>query len=112
MSSYTLGLLILLLALILESTAQVCLKYSTSLEHPTIKHGRKWLVLGIALYCVEIIIYTLVLNRLNVSIAFPIGSLSFVGVAVISHVYLREKITPTRWFGIASIVLGSILVSL
>jgi undecaprenyl phosphate-alpha-L-ara4N flippase subunit ArnE len=112
MSSYTLGLIILLTALFLESMAQVCLKYSTSIEHPTNKHGRKWLILGVGLYCIEIMLYTLVLNRLNVSIAFPIGSLSFVGVAIISHVYLREKITSIRWFGIASIVLGSILVSL
>lgn len=112
MTSKSFGLFVLICAVLFESGAQLCLKLGaiTATKKPT--KNTPWLTLGVVLYSIEIVLYTFALNRLNLSVAFPVGSLCFVGVALVSHVYLKEKISGVRWLGIASIVVGSTLVSL
>jgi drug/metabolite transporter (DMT)-like permease len=112
MSSHAFGLAILILAVLIESLAQLCLKQGATSNVVKPVRPKLWLTLGVILYCLEIGFYTIALNNLDVSVAFPIGSLCFVAVALLSHFYLKEKITTIRWLGIASIVIGSALVSL
>jgi uncharacterized membrane protein len=48
---------------------------------------------------------------LAVSIAFPLGSLSFVAVTFLSQCLLRERVDRTRWVGVVLILLGASLVA-
>ena len=63
-------------------------------------------------YGVEIALWTVVLHRLDVSVAFPMGSLSFVGVALLSRALLGEAVDRMRWIGVLCILAGTALMTL
>jgi undecaprenyl phosphate-alpha-L-ara4N flippase subunit ArnE len=105
MSTDPRGLALLLAAVAVESLGQMALKVGSA--------GRpRWAVLGVLLYVGEIALYTLALHRLPVSVAFPVGSLCFVGVAVLSRLFLGEAVGGIRWLGVGFIVAGAVLVTL
>lgn len=58
------------------------------------------------------VIWLFVLLVMDVSKAFPLLSLSFVIVLLVSRLYLNEVIRSQRWLGVALITLGVIMVSL
>ena len=74
--------------------------------------ARGWLVVGVLTYGLEILLYTAALYFLAVSVAFPLGSLCFVGVALLSRLFLGEAVGPVRWLGVACIMAGAVLVAL
>ena len=67
---------------------------------------RLWITAGVALFVLQALIYTGALQFIEVSTAFPIGSIGFVIVAVFSQRFLNEPVTGSRWIGIGLIVLG------
>jgi drug/metabolite transporter (DMT)-like permease len=109
MSQAMLGVSIVLACTVLEGFAQVFLKLAAMRTAASIlRYG--WIALGVALYLVEIGLYTVALRLLSVSMAFAIGSLSFVTVAVLAAWLLREHVTATRWAGIVLILAGVALI--
>ena len=71
-----------------------------------------WVGLGVLFYGLEILAYTLALSCLDVSVAFPLGSLCFVGVAILSKFFLGEAVGTIRWLGVGCIVAGAVFVTL
>lgn len=61
-----------------------------------------------SLFCIWIII----LSKLDLSVAAPAASLSYVTVPLISVIFLKERIPFSHWIGILFVLLGVILVSL
>lgn len=57
-------------------------------------------------------VWLLVLQRMDVSKAFPLLSLDFVLVILVSRYYLQETVSCSRWLGTALISLGILLVSI
>lgn len=107
MSQTTTGLLLVILCTVVEGFAQIFLKksaFATGVRYV-------WLGLGLGLVILEAALYTGALQLLDVSVAFPIGSLSFVTVTILSQLLLREKITGTRWIGVGLILVGAALVA-
>lgn len=111
MSTKVLGIILLFLAVNIEAVAQLSLKQAAIGGTTRISH-RLWLGFGISCFVIEAIVWTLVLSMLDVSVAYPMGSLSFVAIAVLSSWFLREKITPERWLGVVFIIGGTALVGL
>jgi len=124
MTTPWLGVNLLILAMAVESLAQMCLKVGAAGGPKILAAPYKdwaqlnriaatpafWITLGILLYSLEILLWTLVLHRLDVSIAFPMGSLCFVGVALLSKIFLGESVSRLRWMGIVLILLGTALL--
>lgn len=120
MSEHTFGLLLVTLAVFLESLGQICFKLSAHHNH----HGthpagviraavqNHWMISGVACFLTEAGVWTIALTKLPLSIAFPFGSISFIFVAILSFLLLKERVCRQRWMGIALILLGVILVSL
>lgn len=108
MTTASAGILLVLLCTTLEGLAQVLLKKSTSAQ----RLARLWLGLGGALFIIEALTYTGALRLLDVSAAYPIGSLSFVVVTLLSRWLLDERITATRWAGVGAILIGASLVAM
>ena len=107
MTQTHLGIGLVILATAIEGLAQVFLK-KAALAHT----GKlAWRVLGFAFFGVETVVYTLSLRFLAVSIAFPLGSLSFAAVTLLSQFMLRERVDRTRWIGILFILAGASLVA-
>ena len=101
------GLALLLAAVVVESFAQLFLKIAAS--RPM---GRRWMIAGVAAMSGEVALYTAALHLLDVSVAFPIGSLCFVGVAVLSKFFLGETVNRVRWLGVGCILAGAVCVTL
>jgi len=108
-----------------ESLAQVCLKVGAA-GGPAIlvaPYGRLftnfalfnradiWKILGVVFYGLEIFLWTSVLHLLDVSVAFPMGSLCFVGVALLSKIFLGEVVGPVRAAGVVCIIAGTVLMT-
>jgi drug/metabolite transporter (DMT)-like permease len=71
-----------------------------------------FLWLGLAAVVTVFIIWSSVLSKIDLSVAVPIASFSYVLVPVASVIFLHEKITTLRWMGIFFILAGVIFVSL
>lgn len=106
MTQTTIGILLVVLCTLIEGFAQIFFKMSV-LARAT---KTLWIALGLVLFTAEALIYTGALHFLDVSTAYPIGSLSFVVVTVLSWCLLGEKITPPRWIGVFLIIVGASLV--
>lgn len=50
------------------------------------------------------------ISTMQVSYAFPLLSISYLAVAVLSIVFLKEKVPVSRWAAIAVIMLGVALI--
>jgi len=68
--------------------------------------------LGIFVYIINFFLWITILTRIDLSIAFPVGSTSYIFVPVLSLFFLNETINPARWAGIALIVAGIHFVSM
>jgi multidrug transporter EmrE-like cation transporter len=102
MSPKLVGMLLVLACTGVEGLAQICLKQSS--RQPA---GRmRWIGTGVALFVVEAMLYTAALQRLEVSVAYALGAMSFVVVALGAAWLLGEALPITRRLGIACIVAG------
>lgn len=70
-----------------------------------------WLQAGIATYAVETIVWLRILADVPISIAFPIASLNFLGVALASRWFLGEVVTNRQWAGAGLVTMGVALVA-
>jgi drug/metabolite transporter (DMT)-like permease len=91
---------------VLEGFGQICFKISVASPR-----RRRWIAIGVGLAVSEVVVYTTALRFLDVSTAFPIGSLSFVTVTLLSGWVLGEVVTKTRWTGIGLIIAGTALIA-
>jgi len=118
-------LLFLISTDILETFAQFCFKKSAiSQNFPEISTFIQAVVfikavllspyLWLALFSVLFIfiIWSTILSKIDLSVAVPVASFSYIAVPLVSGIFLHEKISSTRWLGIAFILIGVILVSI
>ena len=95
MTATWLGTLLAICCAGIEGMAQVALKQSTRQR----SRRSRWIALGVALFAVEAVLYTAALQRLDVSVAYALGALSYVSVALLSALLLREigaRLAATR----------------
>jgi drug/metabolite transporter (DMT)-like permease len=58
------------------------------------------------------VIWSTILSKIDLSVAVPIASFSYILVPVVSVIFLHEQISVLRWMGILLILTGVIFVSL
>lgn len=68
-------------------------------------------VIGLALYAASSLLWIFVLARTPLSYAYPFLGLSYVGVAVVSVAFLKERFSALQWIGLALVVAGVIAVA-
>lgn len=62
-------------------------------------------------YVVSLLIWMVVLSKVEVSYAYPFVSIGYVLSAVLGYLWLQEQITPVRAAGMAVICVGVFLIS-
>jgi len=67
---------------------------------------------GLIAVAAVFIIWSGILSKIDLSVAVPIASFSYILVPLVSIIFLHEKITVLRWTGIFFILAGVVLVSL
>ena len=58
------------------------------------------------------VIWSTILSKIDLSVAVPIASFSYILVPLVSIFFLHEKMSPLDWTGIAFILIGVISVSI
>jgi drug/metabolite transporter (DMT)-like permease len=109
---------------VLETFAQFCFKKSVlaanGFEIQTLRDILGFIAkvapsvyLWLGLFSVIIIFTTwsTVLSRIDLSVAVPVCSFSYISVPLVSLIFLHEKISALRWLGISIILLGVVLVA-
>jgi undecaprenyl phosphate-alpha-L-ara4N flippase subunit ArnE len=120
MSSQTIGFIFIVAAACAEAFAQAALKRgagkSADMDSVWIsvrriaRTGWMWSAAGFALFIVDAGFWTLALQRLPVSEAFPLQSLGLVAIAIVARIFLGERISSRRWMAIGLILAGTVLV--
>lgn len=118
-------LLFLIFSDILETFTQFCFKKSaltvSALEIRNIQEvfiflqgplSSLFLWFGLLSVLLTFIIWSTILSKIDLSVAVPIASFSYILVPVVSVIFLHEKISIIRWLGIFFILIGVIFVSL
>jgi len=115
---------LLLVAVVIGVTAQLSLKQG--MNRAQIVHFRAFSVpvlimrifwnpfvlFGCFCYAVSLLLWLVILSKLDLSYAYPMVSMGYFFVALGSYFIFKEKITWQRWLAIGVIVLGVVLVGL
>jgi drug/metabolite transporter (DMT)-like permease len=118
-------LLFLIFSDILETFTQFCFKKSAltgsvidivnfsqiaAFIHSAIASPFLWI--GLLSVILTFAIWSTILSKIDLSVAVPVASFSYILVPLTSIIFLHEKVALLRWVGILFILAGVILVSL
>ncbi|MDD5730358.1 MAG: EamA family transporter [Candidatus Omnitrophica bacterium] len=108
---------------ILESVAELFFKKgatATGMENITL-HNFLYFTLkifsvpslwvGILFYVINFLLWMVVLSKIELSVAFPVGSATYIFVPILSMIFLHEKVGLMRWFGVFLIIIGVYFIS-
>lgn len=70
-----------------------------------------YVILGLSCYVVSVIVWLLVLSRVEVSFAYPFLSVGYVVAAIAGYMVFHEHVSLARIMGIVLICTGVILIS-
>ena len=70
------------------------------------------LIFGIFMYFLATIIFIMALRKGNLNVLYPITSLSYIWVALLSVKFLKEKMNSFKIGGVFLIILGVIAITL
>ncbi|CAI0739719.1 Undecaprenyl phosphate-aminoarabinose flippase subunit ArnE [Serratia entomophila] len=76
-----------------------------------LKSTLRWLTLAVLLLALGMAVWLNVLQRLPLSLAYPMLSFNFVLVTLAARWLFHEPTTARHWCGVASIMLGILLMS-
>jgi undecaprenyl phosphate-alpha-L-ara4N flippase subunit ArnE len=107
------SLLLVLLACLLTCLGQIAQKYAVESWRGqastwTEKLRSPWLWLALA--ALGSLVWLLVLQRLEVGIAYPMLSLNFVLVTLVARFVFHETIDRQHWLGVALVIGGVVLL--
>ena len=116
-------IILLLVAVFFGVLAQLCLKkgmMNAGIESFTenVRDSFKkmfmntFVIFGFLIYGVSNLFWIVILNKLELSYAYPIVSLSYFFVALLSMLFFGEEISTRRWLSIFVIILGVVVVGL
>lgn len=107
--------LLVILVSLLTCTGQLCQKQAAhtwqQAEERRLSVTLRWLALAIILLGLGMAVWLSVLQRLPLSLAYPILSFNFVLVTLAARWLFNEPTSRRHWCGIAAIMLGILLMS-
>jgi undecaprenyl phosphate-alpha-L-ara4N flippase subunit ArnE len=112
------GYVLVILASLLTCGGQLCQKQAALRWQcmPRLDNRRfatlVWLAAAVLLLAIAMVVWLNVLQRLPLSLAYPMLSLNFVLITLCAHWFFHERITFRHWGGVAFIIAGIVLMSL
>lgn len=95
----------------LAQTGISSVTFSNLAEFVTKNFFSGFLWLGIIIFALNFFAWIIILYKVDLSIAMPVGSTSYIFVPVVAALFLNEHISILRWIGISLIILGIHFVS-
>jgi drug/metabolite transporter (DMT)-like permease len=117
----TLGFLLLNIGLV--SAAQILLKFGTEKFGSIVGNNNTlvalikiatnpYILAGTSCYVLSLVLWIYILTRAQISVAYPVMSLSYITVMGLSIMFFKEAINLTQWTGALFIVIGTSLIFL
>lgn len=74
---------------------------------------RNWVLLaGLGCFALNVVFYTYALQKLPISMAYPVMTVTgFAIIVVVSGYLLSERLTALQWVGVAAILIGAVCVA-
>ncbi|MGV8163171.1 MAG: EamA family transporter [Candidatus Nanoarchaeia archaeon] len=94
----------------LTATAQYLWKTNSSFHNIQEFIFNPWIITGFIIYFLASILYIYALKNNQISIVFPMISISFIWATIISILLLNEKADFFNYLGIALIIIGVIVL--
>lgn len=85
--------------------------FSNISDNLTCMLANLWLWGALACYGVSVLLWIMVLSRVPVSLAFPLGSIGYVFVAIIGYLWIGESLDIYKISGILIICFGIFVLS-
>ena len=70
-----------------------------------------YIIAGLTCYVISVVVWMLVLSRVEVSFAYPLLSIGYIVTATAGWLLFNESMNLTRWAGILVICLGVWLIT-
>ncbi len=70
-----------------------------------------WVFTGLVAFGLSSVFWLVVLSRMELSLVYPMVSVAYVIVALLSWYFFKENLSLIRWAGILVIVMGVVLIS-
>ncbi|MCX5750175.1 MAG: EamA family transporter [Candidatus Saganbacteria bacterium] len=67
--------------------------------------------MGLSCFAFSSVLWLVILSRFQLSFVYPMVSMAYVAVAILSLFFFKESVTWVRWMGIFTICLGVFLIS-
>lgn len=96
--------LLIVLASLLSCGGQLCQKQAT--WRPGRRHLLCWLALSVLLLGCAMLLWLLVLQRIPVSVAYPMLSLNFIFITFAALFIWHEPVSLRHWLGVVLIIAG------
>jgi drug/metabolite transporter (DMT)-like permease len=96
---------------LLDTSAQLLMK--TGVHHLFNFGNHDFLLFwtGMAIYLSNFFLWMNILSKIDLSVALPLASSSYILIPIAAILFLHEFVPPLRWLGLILIVLGIIFVS-
>ena len=106
--SYFISIMLMVVSSLLAAFGQLSLKIgSQNLSKSVNGIIKNYMFLaGILLYGVSTVIGVIALRGSELTVLYPVASLNYVWVSLLSVKYLREKMNGYKWLGILLIITG------
>jgi drug/metabolite transporter (DMT)-like permease len=101
----------LLLKVGMERIGQFAFSWSNALPIGMQVAVNPYVLIGLVFYVVSVVVWLLVLSRVDVSVAYPMVSLGYIVNAIVAYYWLGEQVSMLRILGIVIILLGVFLVA-
>ncbi len=117
---------LLITGVVLNAGAQLCLKAGMNQIGEITLSGYHWhhilplalkvflnsfVLTGLGCYVISVLVWLVVLSRVEVSVAYPMLSLGYVANALIAHFWMHESMSVAKSSGIAIILIGVYLIA-
>ncbi|MDD5680430.1 MAG: EamA family transporter [Candidatus Omnitrophica bacterium] len=70
-----------------------------------------WIWTGLIIIILETFTWFIIVSKIDLSLAFPVGSMRYIFIVLISAFFLHENVSLNRWIGTFIIVAGISLVA-
>ncbi len=114
MTTAILSMIIVFFATMIGAVGSLFLKYGS--EHFALNLKKLLtnykVIFGLFLYGIASILFIIALRKGELTVLYPMTSLSYIWISLLSIKFLKEKMNKFKWLGILSIIVGVTLIGL
>lgn len=106
------SLFLMIFGTMIGSVGALVIKKSSSGKKLFQMLNSKFLWLGFFLYGISTIFYVLALKKEQLSVIYPLASMSYLWVTLLSIKYLGEKMNKWKYLALLGIILGVVMIGI